>query len=213
MIAHQWRQPLSAITAATGVLSLKARRDKLTNETALEIADKIKNFSMHLSSTIDDFRNFFKSNKEKNLTNYSKILTGVLHIIESSLQNNKVKLEVNIAQKVDFISYENEIKQVLLNLIKNAEDALVENNIKDPYIIIDIDGYTLSVKDNAGGIDNDIMKKIFDPYFSTKTKKDGTGLGLYMSKLIIEDHCGGLLKVSNGNDGAIFSITLEGEKI
>jgi PAS domain S-box-containing protein len=208
MIAHQWRQPLSAIAAASGSIQLKAKRDKLTSETAIELAEKIKNFSKHLSVTIDDFRNFFKTNKQTIETDFSKILNNVLSIIEGSLQRNGIDLQIELNDPIIFFTYENEIKQVILNLIKNAEDALVDNKIENPYIHIFINNTTFIIKDNAGGIAEDIIGKIFDPYFSTKTKKDGTGLGLYMSKMIIEDHCKGKIQVSNEKDGAKFQITL-----
>ena len=111
-----------------------------------------------------------------------------------------------------FISYPNELKQLILNLIKNAEDALIEKQIENPYIKISTykenDKFILEVSDNAGGIEEGIMDKIFDPYFSTKTQKEGTGLGLYMSKTIIEEHCGGELSATNIEDGALFRITL-----
>ncbi len=102
---------------------------------------------------------------------------------------------------------------MILNLIKNAEDALLENGVEDPYIKIKTykkgDKVILEVSDNAGGIPKDILPKIFDPYFSTKTKKDGTGLGLYMSKMIIEDHCKGKISAYNDEHGAVFKIELE----
>jgi PAS domain S-box-containing protein len=209
MIAHQWRQPLSAIAAAAGSLKLKAKRDKLDSETALEIAQKINNFAAHLSDTIDDFRNFFKSNKKETLTDFQTILNSVLSITEPSLAKNNIELKVTIQDTQQFSTFENELKQVILNLIKNAEDALVEKNIQNPYIKITIDKTHFSIEDNAGGIADDIIGKIFDPYFSTKNKKDGTGLGLYMSKIIIEDHCHGQLIVSNEDKGAKFQIILK----
>jgi len=208
MIAHQWRQPLSAIAAASGSLQLKAKRDRLDNETAIEIGDKIKEFSLHLSDTIDDFRNFFKTNKQENDTSFEKVLTNVLSIIEGSLKENRIKLTIKIENNYNFKTFENELKQVILNLIKNAEDALIDNKVENPYIDIYIIKNSFIIKDNAGGIPADIIEKIFDPYFSTKTKKDGTGLGLYMSKMIIEDHCKGKIEVSNETTGAKFQITL-----
>jgi len=208
MIAHQWRQPLSAISAASGSLQLKAKRNRLDKETAIEIGDKIKGFSLHLSETIDDFRNFFKINKQENVTSFEKVLTDVLSIIEGSLKEHKIELSIKIENNQSFKTFENELKQVILNLIKNAEDALVNNKIKNPYIDIYITKNCFIIKDNAGGIPKNIIDKIFDPYFSTKTKKDGTGLGLYMSKMIIEDHCKGKLEVSNETTGAKFQITL-----
>jgi PAS domain S-box-containing protein len=208
MIAHQWRQPLSAITAATGSINLKATLGKLDTKTAISLSDKIRDFSLHLSSTIDDFRNFFKSNKTKSSTNYQILIESVLLIIENSLKVHNIKLTLEIHEIKEFITYENELKQVLLNLIKNAEDALLENSIVDPEIIIQVDGNELSISDNAGGISDDIIDRIFEPYFSTKIKKDGTGLGLYMSKLIVEDHCNGKISVINHDSGATFKLVL-----
>lgn len=111
-----------------------------------------------------------------------------------------------------FITYPNELKQVILNLIQNAEDALIEKQIENPYIKISTykenNQLTLEVSDNAGGVLEDIIDDIFNPYFSTKIQKDGTGLGLYMSKTIIEEHCNGELSVSNSTEGAVFRIAL-----
>ena len=208
MIAHQWRQPLSAIAAASGSLQVKAKRDKLDKETAIALGEKIKQFSLHLSSTIDDFRNFFKSNKQKTNTNFEKILQSVLSIIEGSLEKNRIQLNIQTKDVKEFSTFENELKQVILNLIKNAEDAIVDNNINNPHIDIFITQASFTITDNAGGIPQEIIGKIFDPYFSTKMKKDGTGLGLYMSKMIIEDHCSGKIEVSNVANGAKFQITL-----
>ena len=208
MIAHQWRQPLSAITAASGAINIKARLKKLDNDTALELSNKIQNFSQHLSKTIDDFRDFFKINKNKRKTDFKKIVNDVLDIIQNSLNNKSIELSINILSSKEFVSYENELKQVLLNLIKNSEDALIDKNIDKPIIVIDVYDSKLTVVDNAGGIKEEIIDKIFDPYFSTKTKKDGTGLGLYMSKTIVEEHCGGKLSVKNeifkDNEGKVF---------
>jgi len=209
MIAHQWRQPLNAITATCGVIQMKVKLNKLDSQTAINLSEKIHGFSNHLSSTIDDFRDFFKPNKAKTQTNFKKIVDSVLQISESTLTKNNIHITKDINNIENFTTHENELKQVLLNLIKNAEDAIVENNVTDPEIIIKIDKNQLTVSDNAGGIDKDIMSEIFNPYFSTKTKKDGTGLGLYMSKIIIEDHCNGKLSVENTQVGASFKIILE----
>jgi len=120
-------------------------------------------------------------------------------------------LELNTQRK--FVTYPNELKQVILNLIKNAEDAVLEREIEDTYIKIttysDGDKEVLEVSDNAGGISEDVLGKIFDPYFSTKLDKNGTGLGLYMSKTIVEDHCDGELSVSNSEDGAVFKVVID----
>ena len=211
MIAHQWRQPLSAITAASGAIMLKASRNTLDAQKAIELSSKIQEFSKHLSTTIDDFRNFFKSNKQKTTTDFKKISESVLSILEDSLVKSNIEIETEYKDIEAFNAYENELKQVLLNLIKNSEDALNEKNITKKKIMLSVENKCIKISDNAGGIDEEILPKIFDPYFSTKTKKDGTGLGLYMSKVIIEDHCDGLLKVENIEEGVMFEIIL-GEK-
>jgi len=208
MIAHQWRQPLAAISSTSSGMNLKAQLNKLDNDTAIYLTTKISNYSQHLSSTIDDFRDFFKPNKEKKEIKYDEIITSVLNIVETSIVNQNIKLVKKLQSKDVFNTHPNEIKQVLLNLLKNAEDILIENNIQNPTITIQTQNGILTVSDNGGGIPKDIMPNIFDPYFSTKTKKDGTGLGLYMSKIIIEEHCGGELSVSNDENGAVFSIKL-----
>lgn len=213
MIAHQWRQPLAAISSTSSAINIKAQLGTTTEEFLIENTDSISEYTNHLSATIDDFRNFFKSNKEKHETNFSELINSVKGIIKISIDNKKIELieELNCNDK--FITYSNEIKQVILNLIKNAEDILVEKEIKEPFIKIETSKEDnclhLKVSDNGGGIPESIIDKIFDPYFSTKTKKDGTGLGLYMSKTIIEDHCGGELIVNNTKHGAQFTIKIK----
>ena len=216
MIAHQWRQPLTAISAASGSLLLKARLDKIDNETVTKSAEKISSYSQYLSSTIDDFRDFFKSNKERKETSFKELIDSVLSIIETSIKNKNIEIIKEIYSQERFYSYPNELKQVIMNLIKNAEDVLIEKDIKDPKIFIrayrNSDDFILEVEDNAGGITDDILPKIFDPYFSTKLEKDGTGLGLYMSKMIVEEHCKGKLIVNNSKSGAVFTVIIKNQK-
>jgi len=209
MIAHQWRQPLAAISSASMALNMKARLNRVDKEIVLEITDKISASSQHLSVTINDFREFFKVNKEKKEVGYSQLIESVLSIIEISITNKNIELCRNLQSNATFSTYPNELKQVILNLVKNAEDVLLERDVVEPKIIIETEGNSLRVIDNAGGIAENIIDKIFDPYFSTKTKKDGTGLGLYMSKTIVEEHCGGTLRVFNTESGACFEIILE----
>jgi signal transduction histidine kinase len=213
MIAHQWRQPLAAISSTSAGLLIKARKDKLDKETAIELSDDILGYTKHLSQTIDDFREFFKTNNKKTQTSYKELVDSVSGIIETLLMDKKIKLIKELDCNIKFYTHENELKQVILNLIKNAEDALLDRNIKDPYIKVhgyhEDDKYIFEVSDNAGGIPEDIIDNIFDPYFSTKTQKDGTGLGLYMSKTIIEEHCNGKLSVKNTKYGATFQIAIQ----
>ena len=206
MIAHQWRQPLSAISATSGSMSLKAQLGTLEKETLIELSQKITDYAQHLSVTIDDFRNFFREDKVKNKTSLEAIVSGTLTIVKPTLENAEIKLLVQKVSDTEINTFVSEVQQVVLNIIKNAEDALIEKKIQNPEIIIKIEGTTITISDNAGGIPEDLLEVIFEPYFSTKTKKDGTGLGLYMSKTIIQEHCDGNLSVSNNENGAVFKI-------
>jgi len=214
MIAHQWRQPLAAISATSASIELKASLNHLDNNTAIQKAQDISSFSQHLSKTIDDFRNFFKPNKQKEETSYDELITSIFKIIAVSIENKNIKLIEELNCHDTFISYPNELKQVILNLIKNAEDVLIEKQIENPYIKISTykenDKHILEISDNGGGVSKDIINHIFTPYFSTKTQTEGTGLGLYMSKTIIDEHCNGELSTMNTIDGALFKITLNG---
>ena len=214
MIAHQWRQPLNAISLTSSNLQLKCIMDEMDKDFFNKELQFIDEYSQHLSTTIDDFRSFFKENKEKEVTTLIHIVNDILNIVRISIENKNIKIITDLKCHLNFKTYSNELKQVVLNLIKNAEDALLENKIDNPVITIqticnaDCQNQILIIKDNAGGINEDIIEKVFDPYFSTKKDKDGTGLGLYMSKTIIEEHCGGKLTVSNDRDGAVFSVVL-----
>ena len=164
MIAHQWRQPLAAISATSATIELKANVNRLDNEVAKQKARDISKFSQHLSSTIEDFRSFFKPNKEKDETTYDEVIASALGIIEVSITNRNIQLiqELNCHEK--FSSYPNELKQVILNLVKNAEDALLEKAVEEPFIKITTykqeEKYILEVNDNAGGIPKEILENI-----------------------------------------------------
>ncbi len=214
MIAHQWRQPLGAITAIANDLILKIMFDRYDKKYFDKKLKNITDLSQHLSKTIDDFRGFYKKDKEKIEIFLKDIVKDVLNIIASSVENKNIKIITEFYSTKKIYTYPNEVRQVVLNLIKNAEDILLEKGVKNPYIKIKIyddkNNSYIEVSDNGGGVPESIMDKIFDPYFSTKTKKDGTGLGLYMSKIIIEEHCNGTLSVSNSEEGAIFKIEFKG---
>lgn len=217
MIAHQWRQPLNviAITVASLELEMMMSKEEQTTIDIQEIIDKLQSITKHvthLGDTIEDFRNFFKPTKEKEVTNFCQQVETALNIIGASLDEKKISVVKDMRCKESFATFSNELKHVVINLIKNAEDALIENKIKEPVIYISTyktnKNRIMKISDNAGGIPPNIMGSIFDPYFSTKIQKNGTGLGLYMSKIIIEDHCGGKLSVRNNKEGAEFKIAL-----
>ncbi len=218
MIAHQWRQPLNAISATAANLELTIYLktfDLDTKEGQVEqniyFIDQLKNignFALNLSKTIDDFRNFYTPNKKSIKTNYEKIMKKSMSILESSFVNDNIELICNYDSNEDIEMYDREMQQVVLNILKNAQDNFKENQIKNPKITITTTENTLSISDNGGGIPDGILEKIFDPYFSTKDEKNGTGLGLYMSKVIIEEHHKGQLNAININDGVCFIINL-----
>ncbi len=163
-----------------------------------------------MSHTIDDFRDFFRVDKEKKEFDVLNATQGVINMQSAQLENYNIKLEFN-AKKFNYIGFESEYQQVILNIINNAKDALVENKITNPLITIEIEDNTITISDNAGGIPSAILDRIFEPYFTTKEQGKGTGMGLYMSKMIIEDNMDGNIEVSNEKDGAVFSIKF-GEK-
>jgi len=212
LIAHQWKQPLSAISATSSGLHIKIELDMYDKEFFLKSLTKIEELVNHLSTTIDDFSNFFKPSKIKREFYLYEAVEKALSIATYSLSKKSIDLVLDLDKSLKVKTFQNELIQVLLNLIKNAENILIKREIKDPKIYIklykDADKKVIEIKDNAGGIDKKIMPKIFEPYFSTKATKDSTGLGLYMSRFIVEDSLGGELKVANSKDGAVFSILL-----
>ncbi len=216
MIAHQWRQPLAAISANSNDLMLKNMLGKYDKGYFDKKLKSTADLSQHLSKTIDDFRGFYKDDKEKREITIKEIVQSSLNIVSNSINNKNIELITDFKSNTKVNTYPNELKQVVLNLLKNAEDILVEKCIKEPYIKISTydkgSCSYMEVKDNAGGIPKDIIDKIFNPYFSTKTKKDGTGLGLYMSKTIVQEHCHGKLEVNNDEHGAVFRMELTAER-
>ena len=213
MIAHQWRQPLNILSLILQNILFKYQNNKLDENKLEEFINKGDNQIETMSKTIDDFRYFFKPNKSKVEFIVNDILNQVLEILKPLLLDNNIKTIIKFQENVKIIGYPNEFAQALINIITNSKDALVENNIIEKEIIISLSQSskktTVGVLDNAGGIDKSIIANIFKPYFSTKSEKNGTGLGLYMSKLIIEDEMKGRIKVINKKNGVKFSLTFK----
>jgi len=214
MIAHQWRQPLSNINALVMLIDMKISKqgDKFALLLNKEL-DEIESITAYMSSTIDDFRNFFKPTKKRVEFNLKDSIENTFKLLNPTLLYDEIKIQNYYTDDITLLGYPNELGQVIINIINNAKDALISNNQnREKYIIIhlykDQNKGVITIEDNAGGIDDDIISHIFDPYFSTKLKKNGTGLGLYISKMIIEEHMGGELSVKNSNSGAIFKIEL-----
>ncbi|MCK9257637.1 MAG: HAMP domain-containing histidine kinase, partial [Sulfurospirillaceae bacterium] len=212
MIAHQWRQPLNVISAINSAIRLKTFKDKIDKEYLLEKLNETNEQVKYLSNTIEDFRSFFKPNIEKKEVLAKKIIEDTLKIIKSSIDSRAIDIVLNIETDMSLFTYKNRVIQVLLTIIKNAKEAIEQKNIENGKIIISTkkenERLTIEVCDNGTGIEDEKLEKIFLPYFTTKHESVGTGIGLYMSKVIIEEHCGGKLTAHNNSDGVCFKITL-----
>lgn len=211
MIAHQWRQPLNNLSLIIQAYFFKAKKGEVDYEKLEEFKNKTMLQIKQMSKTIDDFRDFFKEEKEKILFNFPEITTTLLHLVKPVLDKSNIELIVEQEDNILIKGYANELTQAIINIIYNAKDVLVEKNIEKKIIkiVLKKEGSKaiLTIQDNAGGIAEDIKNKIFDPYFSTKGK-NGTGIGLYMVKIIIEEHMNGKVTVSNEKEGAKFLIEL-----
>ncbi len=212
-IAHQWKQPLNGlglIVQGLRHISNQQNIDKtLLKEIEIEIMEKIT----FMSQTIDDFSTFFKRSKQKERFDVLQAINETLRLIDAQLNSSRIKLTINDKKLIhkDITGFVNEFRQVVLNLINNAMDAINASKQENPSINITLENKNIDlviyIEDNGGGITAENMKKIFDPYFTTKDK--GSGIGLYMSKIIIEHHMKGSLRVKNYNNGAKFIISLE----
>jgi PAS domain S-box-containing protein len=212
MIAHQWRQPITTISMAANNILADIELDMLNNEEAKKFANEVSTQTQYLSNTIEDFRNFFKQDKDVETVDLETIFNDTSSIILASLKNNGIDFILNFDKTIQISTYRRELVQVLINIIKNAKEALQEKDIKVKKIEIKIvtveDKISIEIIDNAGGIKDEIIDKIFEAYFTTKDQQNGTGLGLYMSKMIIEKHLKGKISVYNTNEGATFKIIL-----
>lgn len=212
MIAHQWRQPLSSISTLAATMLMHIELENVDETEFSSMLEAINKQAQFLSGTINDFRNFYRPNKEAEKIRIESILEETFKIIGKSLEYKGIVIEKEIDSMDEIFTHKNEMMQVLLNLLKNAQDVLVERKISEPTISIvakeDSTSQTIIITDNAGGIPNEYMEKIFEPYFTTKDSQTGTGLGLYMSKMIVEKHCGGSLYAENTNKGARFTVSI-----
>ncbi len=212
MIAHQWRQPLSVIAMGANNLTLDIDFEQLNQESIKNESQNIIKQTEYLSKTIDDFRNFFRPDKEIENIRVEDILNEAKKIVGKSLESENIKLSIEYKNSYTVKTYSRELLQVYINLLNNAKEAIVENRAIERriHMMIDVDkDYVITTFcDNGGGINQKILDKIFDPYFSTKNIKSGTGLGLYISKIIVENHLHGKIEVNNNNDGACFKISI-----
>jgi len=200
-IAHQWRQPLSVIsTGATG-LQLQKEYGLLTDEIFEESCNAINKNAQYLSKTIDDFKNFIKGDRKKQKFNLNENIDSFIKLIDGTVKTNFIKLFSKIDDTIYLYGYPNELIQCYINIFNNAKDVLKEIEDMDRLIFINCyiqnNSIIISIKDNGGGIPDDIILKIFDPYFTTKHKSQGTGLGLHMTYNLINDGMNGNITVHN----------------
>jgi signal transduction histidine kinase len=209
-IAHQWRQPLNALSLLLQNIIFAYEGNRIDHELMDRVNTKGNLLINTMSTTIDDFRNFFKPNRDTEQFNVAEQLGKTLDILQGTLESNRIVVEKNIAPELTMTGFPNEFSQVIINIINNAKDALSEHSVNEKRIRLQgyetADEIILQISDNAGGIPESILEKIFDPYFTTKIEGKGTGIGLYMSKVIVESNMSGKLIASNDDQGAVFTL-------
>ncbi len=211
MIAHQWRQPLSVIN--TSIASLKIKKELgLLNESATDnTLQRIEKIVLYLSDTINDFRDYFKPNKNQTVIHLASIFEKAFDLLKTEFESENITYTQSIDENITITTYKNDFLQVILNLLKNSLDAFHENNATQKWLKITTkqtkEKLILQITDNAGGIKKEVLKKIFEPYYSTKSK-NGTGLGLYISQKLIEDHLQGSIEISSKDNQTFVTISL-----
>ncbi len=200
VIAHQWRQPLNVVNGVISNIEDAYDYNELNKEYLHDIVLKAQKNLNYMSETIDDFRNFFKPNKEKNAFDIKKSVEEIVFMQSNELEHNKIDLEVS-GETFTFVGVKSELQQVLLNCITNSKDNFIEKKIINPKIEIKITDKKIFIQDNGSGVDEKLIERIFEPYFTTKDEDKGTGIGLYISKLIIENSLDGKLIGHNENNG------------
>ncbi len=215
-IAHQWRQPLNVLGLHIQDMHLAYASNDVDNHYVDTFKDETMKIIRHMSSTIDDFRSFFTPNKGKTRFCVEETLANTLKIISVQMKNNFIDVMFEPTKEHYIVGFKNELEQVFLNILSNAKDAILDGKRERAFIKIttyeDEGDVAICFEDSAGGIRSDVLPRVFEPYFTTKEEGKGTGIGLYMSKEIVERHLGGKISVSNGEYGARFVILLPLEK-
>jgi signal transduction histidine kinase len=218
-IAHQWRQPLNSISILSSGVKFKKEFSLLSDEDLYKSMDDINRSTKYLSQTIEDFSDFFNPNKKAVFFNLNKTINKALNLLEVQFQDKEIRIIQNI-QDIDIYGYENEFIQVIINICNNSKDELVTLSLDEKIIVVEVikkdEQAHIIIKDNGGGIKDDIIDRVFEPYFTTKHKSQGTGIGLYMSREIIVKHMKGSISVRNDDftfnnkkyKGALFEIML-----
>ncbi|QKF66725.1 PAS sensor-containing two-component system histidine kinase [Arcobacter venerupis] len=212
-IAHNWRQPLNTISLLSASITKKLLNSKLTKDYIDNWIIKMNNQVNFMSQTIDDFRNFYKPEEKFKEVSLKKIILKVISLISLQLKINNIKIEVNIQEPILLVCLENQLQQALINVLINSKEAILNKNIKNGMILLnakkDDSFVNLIIQDNGGGIENEEnFTSIFEPYFTTKANSHGTGIGLYMTKIIIEQNMKGKIETKNINNGFEFTIKI-----
>ena len=212
-IAHQWRQPLNIISMLFQKVYRQQKKGTLDTLTMKHTLNQAMETINHMSQTIDDFRGHFEPNKTKVHFTVLSVVQGVLSIVEESFKIANIEIQTYIQPEISLHTYPEDLKQVLMNLLNNAKDAMKSNNVARGVIRFDVlitknNEISINFSDNAGGINNEHIDKIFEPYYTTKYKSQGTGIGLYMSKRIVEERLGGVITAYNTDIGANFNILI-----
>ncbi len=220
-IAHQWRQPLSVISTVASSIQVQKEIGTFKEDDIINSMEKIVQQTNHLSNTIDDFRNFFKKDKQTIFFNLLDIIDKDISLIEASFKNHNIKVVTQLTKDININGYPNELTQAILNILNNSKDQLIKDNQLHTKIVkietkLQNDSAHIIISDNGGGIPEDIIHKILEPYFTTKHKSQGTGIGLYMTNEIIVKHFKGQIIISNEEFiyddityiGAVFKIIL-----
>jgi len=202
-ISHQWRQPLSVISTGITGMQMQKEYGLLTDEDFKNTCEVINDNAQYLSQTIEDFRNFISGDRIKKVFSLQNNIKSFLHLVEGRLKSNNIKVIIDIDEDILIDGYENELIQCLMSIINNSKDALLEKNIEEKYIFlstsIENDKAIIIIRDNAGGIPKNVLPQIFEPYFTTKHKSLGTGLGLHLTYDLIVNGMNGVVEAKNRN--------------
>jgi len=212
-IAHQWRQPLSQINSNVSIIDKILYDKNIVDARLEEKLQEIENITKQMSNTIDDFKNYFVNNSIKTKINLEEVIQNAIDTLSADFKESHIKIITDLKETSSTSCYANELKQVLMVLLNNVKDAHLARNTYQARVIISIyhveNNFIIKLCDNAGGIPKSVRNKIFEPYYTTKHKSQGKGLGLFMARKIIMERLDGKLSVENVDDGSCFSISLK----
>jgi len=215
-IGHQWRQPLAQINSTVSIIDKILYEKNIEDEEIEKRLQEIEQLTKYMSQTIDDFRGHFAQKEAKKSLNIIQILQSAIASVQKKFEDNRIKIVLDIRDEFACQSHGDDLKQIVMVLLNNAQDALLDRNVFNAEVEIRSckteEGYSIAVRDNAGGITKSVQQKIFEPYYTTKHQSQGTGLGLFMARKMIEERYNGRLQVKNCGKGSCFTIELTKEE-